>query len=173
MFARLWLRIKTLWRLAKSERAAPREIFWAVFLGAFAGCTPAVGIHGWVGVGLATLFKKNRLMAWIGSRISNMIFLPFIALAEVQLAHRVRTGAWAQIDRDTAISQAGSFLLDWCLGTIPVGIVIGVLCGLLGYALAVRRDRRRAARELEITGPQQPIDLQKVGLPRPSGRRPA
>ena len=114
-----------------------------------------MGIHGWVGVGLATLFKKNRLMAWIGSRISNMLFLPFIAIAEVQLAHRVRTGVVGGDRRaTTAISQAGSFLLDWCLGTIPVGIVIGILCAASSAtALAVRRDRKRAARDDEHHGP--------------------
>jgi uncharacterized protein (DUF2062 family) len=145
VFRRLWTRIKTLWKLAKEERATPREIFWAVFLGAFGGCTPAIGVHGWIAVGLATLFKKNRLWAWLGSRISNMIFLPFITYAEVQVAHRIRTGAWCVLDLDDKekiFVQAKELLLDWCLGTIPVGIVIGSFCGFLGWAWAVRRDRR-------------------------------
>ena len=92
MFRRLWDRIKRLWSLAKSERASPREIGWAVAIGAFAGCTPAIGFHGGLALALATLFKKNRLFAWLGSRISNMVFLPFIVIAEVQVAHYARTG---------------------------------------------------------------------------------
>lgn len=151
MFARLWQKIKTLWALAKSERASPREIFWAVFIGAFAGCTPAIGVHGGLAVGLATLFRKNRLFAWLGSRISNMVFLPFIAYAEVQVAHRIREGTWVDmtLDREHALSQAGELLLDWCLGTIPVGAVLGFLTGMLGYAWARRRDRRREPGEIE------------------------
>jgi uncharacterized protein (DUF2062 family) len=149
VFRRLWQKIKALWLLAKNERAAPNEIFWAVFIGAFAGCTPAVGIHGAIAIGLATLFRKNRLFAWLGSRISNMVFLPFIAYAEVQVAHRIRRGTWVEmtVDRDRALEQAGQLLLDWCLGTIPVGIVIGTLVGLLGYAWAKRRDKKLALAE--------------------------
>lgn len=139
MFRRLWEKLKTLWRLAKAERASPREIGWAVFIGAFAGCTPAIGFHGPLSLAMATLFKKNRLFAWLGSRISNMIFLPFIAIAEVQVSHRIRTGTWLEIDRHRAIEQAGSLLLDWCLGTIPVGTAIGGVLGLFAYAWAVRR----------------------------------
>ena len=118
---------------------------WAVAIGAFAGCTPAVGFHGWIAVGLATLFRKNRLFAWLGARISNMVMLPFIALAEVQVSHRARTGAWMDIDRRHILDQAPSLLLDWCLGTIPVGLAIGLVLGLLTYAVARRRETKRRA----------------------------
>ncbi len=153
MFGRLWQKLKTLWTLAKNERASQWEIFWAVFIGAFAGCTPAVGVHGPLAVGMATLFRKNRLFAWLGSRISNMVFLPFIAYAEVQVAHRIRTGEFAEmnLDREHALSQAGELILDWCLGTIPVGIVIGALTGLLGLAWARRRDRLNLKKTEEET----------------------
>lgn len=147
MFRRLWEKIKRLWQLAKSERASPREIGWAVAIGAFAGCTPAIGFHGWLAIGIATVLKKNRLFAWLGSRISNMVFLPFITIAEVQTSHVIRTGAWVTIDREHAVDQAGTLLLDWCLGTIPVGIVIGFILGVISWAFALRRDRRRAAKE--------------------------
>ena len=145
LFRRLWEKLKTLWKLARSERASPREIGWAVAIGVFAGCTPAVGVHGPLALGLATLFRKNRLFAWLGSRISNMVFLPFIAIAEVQISHRLRTGAWVTLDRESVLEQAGALLLDWCLGTIPVGAAAGLALGLVAWAIARRRDRRRAA----------------------------
>jgi uncharacterized protein (DUF2062 family) len=143
LLRRLWEKIKRLWALAKSEHASPRDIGWAVAIGAFAGCTPAVGAHGWLGMGLATLFRKNRLFAWLGTRISNMMMLPFIALAEVQIAHRLRTGAWVEIDRKHILEQAPNLLLDWCLGTIPVGLAIAGVMGVLAWAIAHRRDVRR------------------------------
>ena len=144
MFRRLWQKLKLLWRLAKSERATPREIGWAVAIGAFAGCTPAVGVHGPLAMGLATLARKNRLFAWLGSRISNMVFLPFIALAEVQLSHRLRTGTFVDLTRGDILSQAPHLLLDWCLGCFPVGAAAGIVMGLAAYAFAHHRDARRA-----------------------------
>lgn len=155
MFGRLWQKLKQLWTLAKSERASPREVFWAVFIGAYAGCTPAIGVHGGLALGLATLFKKNRLFAWLGSRVSNMFFLPFIAYAEVQVAHRLREGSWVDmtLDRGRVLEQAGELLLDWCLGTIPVGAVIALVTGMLGWLWARRRDRNVKPSRAELQPP--------------------
>ncbi len=136
---RLWEKLKLLWKLAKSERASPREIGWAVFWGVFAGCTPAVGFHGPLALGVATVMRKNRLWAWIGSRISNMMILPFIALAEIQLAHVIRTGETLSLHYRDALERAPELLLDWLLGTIPVGAAIGAVFGLIAYAWAARR----------------------------------
>lgn len=133
-----------LWKLARTERASPNEIGWAVAIGAFAGCTPAIGFHGMLALGLATIFKKSRLFAWLASRISNMFSLPFIAIAEVQLAHRLRTGSWVTIHHDHTIAEVRGLLLDWCLGTLPVGVAIGLVLGTSSWALARRRERRRA-----------------------------
>jgi uncharacterized protein (DUF2062 family) len=141
VLARLWNKLKSLWLLARTERATPREVFWAVFVGAFMGCTPAIGIHGGLAVGAATLFRKNRLFAWLGSRVSNVLVLPFIVYAEVQVAHRLRAGTWAALsfERERVVAQAGELLLDWCLGSVPVGAAIGALAGLLAWAWARRR----------------------------------
>ena len=156
MFRRLWEKLKLLWKLAKSERATPREIGWAVGIGAFAGCTPALGFHGPVAMGLATLAKKNRLFAWLGSRVSNWVMLPFIMLAEVQVSKRIRTGAFVTLDRDNIVDQAPHLLLDWCLGSLPVGAAMGVLMGLIAYAFAHRRDTRK---RLALATGEAPIAL--------------
>ena len=171
MLRRLWEKLKLLWKLAKSERATPREIGWAVAIGAFAGCTPAIGFHGPLAMGLATLAEKNRLFAWLGSRISNMIFLPFIALAEVQLSYRLRTGAWLVVDREHILDQAPHLLLDWCIGMFPVGGAIGLVMGLGAYGVAYRRDRKKQREELAkatATPPTRPSEL-----PPPSSGSPA
>jgi uncharacterized protein (DUF2062 family) len=148
VFRKLWERTKLLWRLATTERATPREIFWSLFLGAFAGCTPAMGFHGIVAIALATLFRKNRLFAWLGARISNVIMLPFIVLAEVQIAHRIRAGEWLSLDienvKEILRERPFELLIDWLIGMWPVGAALGVLCGALGYGLAWLRDRRKA-----------------------------
>lgn len=149
MLRRLLERLKTLWKLAKSERASPREIGLAVALGAFAGCTPAVGLHGWLAIGLATLLKKNRLFCWLGSRVCNIVTLPFIVYAEVQVSHRARTGVWLDLTPQRALDEAGMLLLDWCLGTLPVGGALALLLGGGAWAFASSRQKKRRARSAD------------------------
>jgi uncharacterized protein (DUF2062 family) len=172
VLGRLWRKLLVLWRLAKSERATPREIFWAVFLGVFAGCTPAIGFHTWVALGLATLFRKNRLIAWLGSRVSIMLFLPFIIYTEVGVAHLARTGSWVAIELSSgerAIAQARELLLDWCLGVFPVGAALGATLGAIAWAFARRRDRLARA----LAPATSPTPAPPSERPAPSSGSPA
>lgn len=135
-------RVRTLWRLAKTERATPPQVAWAVGVGVFVGCTPAIGLHGWIAVGAATLFRLNRLYAFLGSRVSSIFVLPWIVLCEVQLAHRLRTGSFLALTKDDVLSKARDFLLDWCLGTLPVGGLLAAAFAVAAYAWASRRAPR-------------------------------
>jgi uncharacterized protein (DUF2062 family) len=137
-------KLRQLWHLAKNERATPREIGWAVAVGVFVGCTPAIGIHGGIAVASATILKLNRLWAFIGSRTSAFFILPLITYAEVEIAHHLRTGAWVTLDRKHVIDQAKELLLDWFIGTVPVGGALAATLGFVAYALARRRARTRA-----------------------------
>ena len=177
MFRRLWEKLLRLWQLAKSERAAPGEIGWAVAMGAFVGCTPAVGLRPWIAVALATIFRKNRLFCYLGSHTSNILFTPFITLAEIQLAHRVRTGSWMDLDRKHIVDQAPALLVDWCIGALPVGIAIAATLGFVAYAIARRRDTVRArALAAAVPADAMPTDAtppSPAELPPPSSGSPA
>jgi uncharacterized protein (DUF2062 family) len=145
---RIFSRIKQLWVLARSERASPRQIGWAVAVGVFAGCSPAVGFHGWVALGLATVLRLNRLFCWIGSRICSVVTLPFVVFAEIQTGTWLRTGHFLPLTATDALARGPALILDWCIGFVPVGAVLGALLGLLGYGLALRRTRRARANEV-------------------------
>ncbi|MEO8799694.1 MAG: DUF2062 domain-containing protein, partial [Polyangiaceae bacterium] len=120
-----------------------REIGVAVATGVFVGCTPAIGLHGWVAVGLATLFKLSRVWSFLGSRISNIFVFPWIVLAEVQIAHRLRAGAWLHLTPDEIVAQRGRLLIDWAVGAVPVGLALGLIAGSLAYVVASIKARRR------------------------------
>lgn len=141
--SRLGVRVRHLVRRAKNERASPREVGEAVFLGVFAGCSPAVGVHGPIALALATVLRRNRLYAFLGSRVSNIVILPFIVLAEVQASHVLRTGHWAALTRDRVLDEAPSLLFDWIVGSILVGAALGFAVGLLAYMWAKWRSERR------------------------------
>ena len=138
--------MRQLWRLAVSERATPAGIGGSVAVGVFAGCTPFVGFHWAIAVAAASVLRLNRLWALVGSRISFFLILPWIVLAEVQTAHRLRTGGWAPLLSANAIDHAPEWMLDWCLGTLPVGIALAATLGFVAYAVASLREnvRRRA-----------------------------
>jgi uncharacterized protein (DUF2062 family) len=136
--SRLAARLRALWQLARREHATPPEIGRAVAVGVFAGCTPAIGFHGWIAVGLATLLRLNRLWAFLGSRVSTFFILPWIALAEVELAHRIRVGRWAALTVDTVLHEAPGLLVDWLAGALAVGGALAALLGTVAYLVARR-----------------------------------
>jgi uncharacterized protein (DUF2062 family) len=134
--------------MATTERATPREVAFAVGMGVFLGSTPAIGFHGWLAVGTATVFRLNRLYAFVGSRVSSPVVLPFIVIAEIEVAHRARCGAFIALTKGDVLAHARGLLLDWCLGAVPVGLALGVSFAALGYGLALLRIRRKRLRDL-------------------------
>lgn len=139
------MRARWLWDRARNEHATPRQVALAAAMGAFVGCTPLLGVRAWVALGLATVLRLNRLFAYLGSRCpSNFVLTSFVTLLEIQLSHRIRTGEYVPFDAEGIAAHADTLLLDWCLGSIPVGLASALLVGLLGYGLARLRDLRRA-----------------------------
>jgi hypothetical protein len=98
-------------------------------------------------MGLATLFRKNRLWAFVGSRFSSSPTLACIVFAEIEVAHRLRTGAWAPLSVGSTLAHGRELLLDWLLGTAIVAPVVGVLTGLIAWRLAARWATRAARAE--------------------------
>lgn len=158
--ARTRERVLALWRLAKNERGSPRQLAIAVALGVFVGCSPALGVHTLLALGLATLFRVNRLWTWIGSRMCNLVTLPFIVYAQVQVAHRLRTGAWMDLDRSKILEQVDTLFVDWLLGMLVVGSSLSLLFGLVAFTGFTIRDRRRAGKEalLAAVGNEEPSE---------------
>ena len=144
VFERIRSRSIALWLAVKNERASPRQIGLAVGMGAFIGCTPALGFDGGLAVGVATLFRLNRLYCWVGSRLSNLITLPWIVLAEIQVAHRLRTGVWLELTTREVLDRGSELVADWLIGLVPVGVPLASAAGMGGYVIARWRQRTRA-----------------------------
>lgn len=147
MLKRWWAKLREVWRKARSEHASPRQIGLAFGLGVFCGCTPAIGFHGWVAIAAATLVRLNRLWAWLGSRISNIVILPFIVYAEIDVAHWLRTGETVVFDRKHVIREAHLLFLDWCIGCVIVGLALGIALGTIAWGAAALKSRLARAPE--------------------------
>ena len=135
---RAWRRTRDLWQRAKREHSTPREVGWSVAVGVFCGCTPFLGLHMWMALGLATVFRLNRLWAFLGSRVSVSVLLAWLAFSEIELAHRVRTGAWMPTTPEEALAHGWQLFGDWLIGAAFVGAALGALLGLVAYGVARR-----------------------------------
>jgi uncharacterized protein (DUF2062 family) len=168
---RFWRRIRDLWRRAKAEHSTPREVGWSVAIGVFCGCTPFIGFHMWMALGLATALRLNRLWAFLGSRISTNVVLAWIAFSEIQLAHRLRTGAWLPLNPADILAHPwqlfGQVVGDWLVGAILVGAVLAALLGALSYGLARRwRPRGVPLRPRTLEEPRPPSSGSRPSAPR-------
>jgi uncharacterized protein (DUF2062 family) len=139
---------RDLWERAKREPSTPRQVGLSVALGAFVACTPLIGFHFWISLGLATLFRLNRPWAMIASRLSSTPILLLTTSAEIEVAHKLRTGAWVAMSWHDAFAHGRELLFDWILGTVLVGAPIAALAGTLACVLA-HRWRRLTPRTLE------------------------
>jgi hypothetical protein len=166
LWTRFWKRTRDLWERAKREHSTPREVGWSVAVGVFCGCSPFIGLHMWIAIALATLFRLNRLWAFVGSRISTNVLLAWIAFSEVELSHRLRTGAWLALGPRRVVDQvlqhglAWELFGDWLLGSLLVGSVLAAVLGFSAFRAARRWQRLRLRRP---GGP----------LPPTSGSRPS
>ncbi len=144
---RTYERARSVWRAALREHASPREVGWSVAIGVFCGCSPFIGLHMWMALGLTTLFRLNRLWSFVGSRVSSSVMLYLIAFAEIALGHRLRAGAWVHIAPRDVLAHGRELFGDWILGSLLVGTGLAVLLGLLAYALRARQLSRRTPDE--------------------------
>ena len=136
---------------AKNEHATPHEVGLSVAVGAFSACTPFLGLHMWIALGLATVFRLNRLWAFLASRISIVPVYLWISFCEIELGHRLRAGEWLHVSAREALSRSKELSTDWAAGTALVGGFLAAALGLAAYACARRWSAARAAPALPVT----------------------
>jgi len=167
---RLYAATLDLWERAKREHSSPRELAWSVGVGVFSGCTPFYGAHLWIALGLATLFRLNRLWAFVGSRVSVTPVFAWIAFCEIEGAHRLRTGAWTPLSPRDALGHGRELLGDWMLGTLLIGCALGAAVGVVAYVLARRAPERQLQPAIALSDSPPTPDAPR---PRSSGSPPS
>ncbi len=150
---------RALFERARREQASPHKIALSVGVGVFAACTPLWGFHMWIALGLATLLRLNRLWAFLASRLSFAPVFLWVTFCEIEVAQRLRTGAWAVLAPKEALAHGPELLADWVLGAGIVGGALGALAGIATYPLALSWRRR--------AGALRPISESPPSAPRP------
>jgi uncharacterized protein (DUF2062 family) len=164
-FAGLRLKASELFARARREHSSPREIGLSVGIGVFCACTPFLGLHMWMALAAATLLRLNRLWAFLASRASVTPIFLWITFCEIEIAHRLRSGAWASLAPREALSHGPALLTDWLIGSAIVGGLLGVAAGSVAYAWA---RSRLSAQPNDAEGAPQPA----LSSHTPGGLRP-
>jgi uncharacterized protein (DUF2062 family) len=140
----IFKRARDLWQKAKNEAATPRQTGVAVGVGVLACFSPVLWSHVPLALLLSSALRVNRVWAALGSQIPSLFGLlrPFIVLLEIELAHRIRTGDWVDLDWRHALSEAPRLLLDLFIGAGIVGVAASLLAGSGAYLYARRRLAR-------------------------------
>jgi len=113
----------TLYRF-RTEYNTPGRQAAAIALGLFIGATPFIGFHLLLTLGFASLFRVNRLKAYLAANISNPFVAPFLYAAEIQV------GAWLRMGH----TYSAATLSEMRLGGLAIDILIGSV--VIGAALA-------------------------------------
>jgi len=136
--------VARLWR----EHTAPHRLGAAVAVGIVVGCSPFFGLHLWIGLGLAVLFRLNKVAVFLGSQVSIPPLAPLLSFTSIQIGALIQSGEIVRLGLDD-FTVAGLpqllrlFLLDWLIGGLVVGSVLALPAFLI-TTLVVRGRRAKA-----------------------------
>jgi uncharacterized protein (DUF2062 family) len=137
-------RIKTTLRLLFSENAdTPRKLAFAVGLGFFCGIAPIWGFQVVTAVALAHKLRLNKAITVTASNISFPLVAPFIMAGGLLLGHYLHTGALLPLNSTTLLHEIPTRFTEWFLGSIALGIVVGVAGTIFAWLISwpfVRRN---------------------------------
>ena len=128
------------------EHVAPGRLGLAVALGVVVGCSPLYGLQTVVGLALAAALRLNKLAVFAGSQVSIPPLAPLIAWCSIQLGALLISGTLLPLDPGTlragpVCQLLGTFALNWAVGGLLIGIVVGSAAGLVTAMVARRRQR--------------------------------
>ena len=125
---------RAFYNLRTEHTSAGREAA-AIGVGVFIGCTPFYGFHLLICWVVASVLRLNRVYVYLAANISNPVFAPFLIFSELQTGAWLRHGAFQSLTL-AAIRAADlqSFGLDYLLGAVVVGAVLGLVTAAGTYA---------------------------------------
>jgi uncharacterized protein (DUF2062 family)/trans-aconitate methyltransferase len=132
--------LSRIWRRLRGERQSPARVALAVALGLFIGCLPVYGLHFVLCLLICLPLGLDLVLAYLVANISNPLVAPFLITLEVEIGSLLSTGHHAAFTLERA-RQTGilGFAFQAALGSVVVGLVLGALGSAIAYAIARRR----------------------------------
>ena len=148
MWGRLHARLVAFGRTLLAAHTSPARLAAAVFVGAIVGCTPPLGLHLLLCIAAAWALGLNQVVVYAAANVSIPPLMPFIGFASIEIGERLLRGRWLPLSPSEvkAIAggswqAAGRMFVDWAVGGLAVGAVLGAVLATIVYAWASRRAR--------------------------------
>lgn len=119
-------------------RGAPEEIAKGLALGIFIGMTPTFGFQMPLAILSAVLFKENKLAAILGVWITNPLTAPIIYAMEYESGRLLMGWERVRLPHELSFSALGKVGIDVMVPMWLGGVIFGLLCGAISYALTLR-----------------------------------
>lgn len=132
---------KALLRHLARQHTTPLELAMAAGVGIFLGALPIIPFGLALILYVSHRFHLNKLAA---AAASNLCIAPFVPFLCIEAGHFLLHGRfWTDFSRHGLLQEIHLRLLEWLLGSLVVGPLLGLAGGVLTYWL-VRSLRRRA-----------------------------
>lgn len=142
-------RARALIRYLVHEKNTPGELGLAVGIGAFIGCSPAIGFHWILALYAATRQHLNRVACVAATNVSFGPLTAVIAIASIWLG-KLLLGQPFLLPRTTNWKVLGNFAYQslgaWLLGSVIIGLAASFALGLPTlYGVRALRRRKQSA----------------------------
>jgi uncharacterized protein (DUF2062 family) len=126
----------------RTEAQTPLLQALSVGTGVLIGCFPIYGLHFGACVLVNRLFRLNLIKMYLATNINNPFSAPFLVYLEIQIGAYLRQGRIYEHTLENARTLLlRDFFLDIVLGSLTVGVFLGVLFAALTF-VAVRQINR-------------------------------
>jgi hypothetical protein len=134
------------WTALKNEAVSPEKLGVAIGVGVFWGCSPFHGFQWMLALGSAWLFRLNKIAVLAGLQISFAPLTPLIIFTALQLGELLLHRRFLPVSL-TQIREAGGdhvirmLLVDFVVGSLSLGVLLGSLIGYTATLLLRRQQR--------------------------------
>ena len=127
--------LQTLKNLCR-ENSSPLWLALAVWMGLFLGALPLIACHTFVIIYLGYRLHFNKVAAVAASQFCMPPVVPALC---IEVGNYMRTGQWlTDLSWERWLLEAHHRLLDWLLGSLLVGPVLGFMGGGIVYMVSKR-----------------------------------
>lgn len=125
---------------------SPKKKALSIALGLLIGLSPIFGFHTITVLGLAVLFKLNKVIAFAFSNVSFPPFIPFILYASLKVGALI-TGENLIFSMDEMVENLGfiKHLKTYIIGSVSLAILTASVIGFISYLIFKIFDRKKIA----------------------------